>query len=230
MTLSVDLLHQFPDFELRASFQAPPGLTAICGPSGAGKTTLINSLAGTIVPSQGYIEINHRVLFDSNQHLSLPPQKRRAGYIFQDARLFPHMTVGQNLKIGRWFRKLPAAPEKAERIIEMLGLGELTKRRPSTLSGGEKQRVAIGRALLSEPEFILADEPLSSLDLARKHEIIPYFERLRDDMQIPIVYVSHQLEEIERLATTVLTLSGGQMNGPVPEPAPRVRQSSAIQD
>jgi ABC-type molybdate transport system, ATPase component len=211
MTLTVDLLHRFPDFELRAAFQAPRGLTAICGPSGAGKTTLINSLAGTISPSQGYIEINQRVLFDSKHHINLPPQERRVGYIYQDARLFPHLTVGQNLQLGRWFRKLPTAPEKTEHIIAMLGLDGLNKRRPSTLSGGEKQRVAIGRALLSEPEYILADEPLSSLDLPRKLEIIPYFERLRDEMQIPIIYVSHHVEEIERLATTVLSLSGGQM-------------------
>jgi ABC-type molybdate transport system, ATPase component len=211
MTLTVDLLHRFPDFELRAAFQAPRGLTAICGPSGAGKTTLINSLAGTISPSQGYIEINQRVLFNSKQHINLPPQERRVGYIYQDARLFPHLTVGQNLQLGRWFRKLPTAPEKTEHIIAMLGLDGLNKRRPSTLSGGEKQRVAIGRALLSEPEYILADEPLSSLDLPRKLEIIPYFERLRDEMQIPIIYVSHHVEEIERLATTVLSLSGGQM-------------------
>ena len=211
MTLTVDLLQRFPDFELRAAFQAPRGLTAICGPSGAGKTTLINSLAGTISPSQGYIEINQRVLFDSKHHINLPPQERRVGYIYQDARLFPHLTVGQNLQLGRWFRKLPTAPEKTEHIIAMLGLDGLNKRRPSTLSGGEKQRVAIGRALLSEPEYILADEPLSSLDLPRKLEIIPYFERLRDEMQIPIIYVSHHVEEIERLATTVLSLSGGQM-------------------
>jgi ABC-type molybdate transport system, ATPase component len=211
MTLTVDLLHRFPDFELRAAFQAPRGLTAICGPSGAGKTTLINSLAGTISPSQGYIEINQRVLLDSKNHINLPPQERRVGYIYQDARLFPHLTVGQNLQLGRWFRKLPTAPEKTEHIIAMLGLDGLNKRRPSTLSGGEKQRVAIGRALLSEPEYILADEPLSSLDLPRKLEIIPYFERLRDEMQIPIIYVSHHVEEIERLATTVLSLSGGQM-------------------
>jgi len=211
MTLTVDLLHRFPDFELRAAFQAPRGLTAICGPSGAGKTTLINSLAGTISPSQGYIEINQRVLFNSKHHINLPPQERRVGYIYQDARLFPHLTVGQNLQLGRWFRKLPTAPEKTEHIIAMLGLDGLNKRRPSTLSGGEKQRVAIGRALLSEPEYILADEPLSSLDLPRKLEIIPYFERLRDEMQIPIIYVSHHVEEIERLATTVLSLSGGQM-------------------
>jgi ABC-type molybdate transport system, ATPase component len=151
------------------------------------------------------------VLFNSKQHINLPPQERRVGYIYQDARLFPHLTVGQNLQLGRWFRKLPTAPEKTEHIIAMLGLDGLNKRRPSTLSGGEKQRVAIGRALLSEPEYILADEPLSSLDLPRKLEIIPYFERLRDEMQIPIIYVSHHVEEIERLATTVLSLSGGQM-------------------
>jgi ABC-type molybdate transport system, ATPase component len=130
MTLTVDLLHRFPDFELRAAFQAPRGLTAICGPSGAGKTTLINSLAGTISPSQGYIEINQRVLLDSKHHINLPPQERRVGYIYQDARLFPHLTVGQNLQLGRWFRKLPTAPEKTEHIIAMLGLG-WTQQAPS---------------------------------------------------------------------------------------------------
>lgn len=211
MTLKVDLSHQFPDFTLRACFDAPPGLTAICGPSGAGKTTLINALAGTITPTTGHLEINHRVLFSSRDQVNVPTERRRVGYIYQDARLFPHLTVMQNLKVSRWFQKLPADPATLSQIISLLGLEHLLERRPAKLSGGERQRVAIGRALLSKPEYILADEPLSSLDLARKLEIIPYFERIRDDMEIPIVYVSHHSEEVERLATTKLTLNGGQL-------------------
>lgn len=211
MSLKVDLVHQFPDFELAAAFEVPPGLTAICGPSGAGKTTLINALAGIITPHAGHIEINQRVLFSAAERIDVPTEQRRVGYIFQDARLFPHFTVRQNLKAGRWFKKLPMESEQLDPIIRLLGLEHLLERRPAKLSGGEKQRVAIGRALLSEPEFILADEPLSSLDLARKLEILPYFERLRDEMKIPILYVSHHSEEIDRLATTRLTLNGGQL-------------------
>jgi len=211
MTLQVDLTHHFPDFTLRAVFEASCGLTAICGPSGAGKTTLINALAGLIEPDDGRIEINQRVLFSKIDKIHVPTEKRRVGYIFQDARLFPHLTVRQNLTVGSWFRHQPIDSHQLAHAIEILGLSHLLARRPATLSGGEKQRVAIGRVMLSEPDFILADEPLSSLDLARKLEIIPYFERLRDETRIPILYVSHQHEEIQRLATKTLTLNGGQL-------------------
>lgn len=211
MSLSVDFNLSLPDFELEVTFDAPTGITAISGHSGAGKTTLINVLAGLVAPDHGQIETDGRVLFSSDLKINLKPEQRHIGYIFQDARLFPHLTVLQNLKCGCWFRRLPMNLSKIDAIVNLLGIQHLLSRRPSQLSGGEKQRVAIGRALLSEPDVILADEPLASLDDDRKQEILPYFEMLRDQTSIPIVYVSHDLDEVTRLATTHLKLAQGQI-------------------
>lgn len=210
MSLSVDFKLSLPDFDLKVAFDAPTGITALSGHSGAGKTTLINVLAGLVTPDYGHIETDGRVLFSSALKVNLKPEERHIGYIFQDARLFPHLTVLQNLKCGRWFRRLPMNPSTIEEIVTLLGIDHVLSRRPSQLSGGEKQRVAIGRALLSEPEVILADEPLSSLDSDRKKEILPYFEMLRDQMSIPIVYVSHDADEVTRLATTHFELAHGK--------------------
>ncbi len=207
--LDVDIRIALPEFSLHACFNAPNGITAICGPSGSGKTTLINALAGTVRPDQGHIRMDGAVFFCADSEICVPTEKRRIGYIFQDARLFPHMTVAQNLMVGRRFQHLPNDPALFHEIVQMLGIGSLLSRRPSRLSGGEKQRVAIGRALLAEPQLILADEPLSSLDAARKDEILPYFETLRDQKALPIVYVSHQPDELKRLANTTLTLDQG---------------------
>ena len=210
MTLSVRLRHAFAGFSLDLAFEAPAGVTALFGRSGSGKTTVINAVAGLLRPDAGRIAVDDEVLFDSTTRCNLPPHRRRLGYVFQDARLFPHLTVRQNLLYGRRF-----APRgdgaTLERVVEMLGIAALLARRPGTLSGGEKQRVAIGRALLCRPRLLLMDEPLAALDEARKAEILPYLERLRDQTDIPILYVSHAVAEVARLATTVVVLEGGRV-------------------
>lgn len=211
MTLSVALRHSFPGFDLDVAFDAPPGLTVLFGPSGSGKTTLINAVAGLLRPDKGRIVADDWVLLDTDTRRILPPHRRRLGYIFQEGRLFPHLTVRQNLSYGRWFAPRSARTENPARVIEMLGIGHLLDRRPGALSGGEKSRVAIGRALLAAPKLILADEPLAALDEARKAEILPYFERLRDEAGVPILYVSHASAEVARLATTVVALRQGRV-------------------
>ncbi len=217
MNLTVRLAHDFGGFALDAAFDAPPGVTVLFGRSGSGKTTIINAVAGLLKPQGGRISIGERVLLDTERGVCLPAHKRRIGYVFQEGRLFPHMSVSQNLRYGRWFApKHRVAPKPTGRpdfdqVVDMLGLSHLLTRRPGMLSGGEKQRVAIGRALLAGPGLLLADEPLSSLDEARKAEILPYFERLRDETEIPILYVSHTAAEVARLATTVIALSDGKV-------------------
>ena len=213
MTLTVTLQQQLGDFSLDASFHAPPGLTVLFGASGSGKSTIVNAVAGLLRPETGRIELNDRVLLDTSARINLPVRKRRIGYVFQDDRLFPHLSVEQNILYGRRFASPDAPPADLAQIIHMLGIGTLLARRPATLSGGEKQRVAIARALLCGPELILADEPLAALDEARKAEILPYFERLRDELLIPLLYVSHSLSEVARLATTVVTLAAGRVTG-----------------
>jgi len=210
MTLSVRLRHAFPGFALNVSFEAPPGVTVLFGRSGAGKTTVVDAVAGLLRPDAGRVAAGGWVLFDTERGRWLPPRRRRLGYIFQDGRLFPHLTVRQNLLYGRRFAPKAAPRADMDRIIEMLGIGHLLDRRPGALSGGEKQRAAIGRALLAEPRLILADEPLASLDEARKAEILPYFERLRDEVSVPVLYVSHSAAEVARLATTVVVLQDGR--------------------
>ncbi len=219
MSLSVCLNHQLPDLGLRVDFDAPKGVTVLFGRSGAGKTTVVNAVAGLMHPQSGRVAIDDWVLFDTEKNLWLPPHRRRLGYIFQEGRLFPHLTVRQNLRYGRWFAPRSARREKPDRVIEMLGIGHLLDRRPAKLSGGEKQRVAIGRALLASPRLILADEPLAALDDARKAEILPYFERLRDEVSVPILYVTHSAAEVARLATSVVALQDGQVlrHGPASE-------------
>ena len=209
--LTVSLQHALPGFRLDVQFEAPPGVTVLFGRSGTGKTTVIQAVAGLLKPDQGRITLNGDVLADTGQRRWLPPHKRRMGCIFQEGRLFPHLTVRQNLLFGQWFAPRGATTESLGRVVELLGIGPLLQRRPGLLSGGEKQRVAIGRALLSAPQMILADEPLSALDEARKAEILPYFERLRDEIGIPMLYVSHSAAEVARLATTVVILQDGKV-------------------
>ncbi|MER9966907.1 molybdenum ABC transporter ATP-binding protein [Mesorhizobium sp. M0060] len=211
MTIQVDISHRLGDFAVNARFESAGRLTALFGPSGSGKTTLINLIAGLIRPDRGRIAVESRVLVDSGAGLFVPKHKRRIGMVFQDARLFPHMSVASNLRYGRWFT--PAAERYADidGVVELLGIGHLLDRRPAKLSGGEKQRVAIGRALLASPKLLLMDEPLASLDEARKAEILPYIERLRDETKIPIVYVSHSIAEVARLASDVVVLMQGKV-------------------
>jgi molybdate transport system ATP-binding protein len=211
MSIEVDLYRRLGDFTLQARFVAEGRLIALFGRSGAGKTTLVNLIAGLLRPERGRIVVGGRVLFDSSRGIDLPMHRRRLGYVFQESRLFPHLTVRQNLAYGRWFTPRAERREELPHIADLLGLGPLLERRPRLLSGGERQRVAIGRALLASPRLLLMDEPLASLDQALKSEILPYIERLRDELQVPIVYVSHAIPEVTRLATTMVLLSEGSV-------------------
>jgi len=217
MSLSVEIAHGFAGFALDVAFDAPPGVTALFGRSGSGKTTVVNAVAGLLMPDRGRIVAGGAVLFDRAGGVALPPHRRRLGYVFQDARLFPHLSVRQNLTYGQRFA--PAGGVGLDAVVEMLGIGALLERRPGALSGGEKQRVAIGRALLSNPRLLLMDEPLAALDEARKAEILPWIERLRDGTDIPILYVSHSMAEVARLATTLVVMDQGRIRaaGPVAE-------------
>ena len=209
--LSVDVEKQLGGFSLAAKFEAAGGVTALFGPSGAGKSTLVNLIAGLLAPDRGRIALDDHVLFDSATGVNLPPHRRRIGYVFQEGRLFPHLTVAQNLDYGRWMQKLPADTAETERVVSLLDIGHLLRRRPGRLSGGERQRVAMGRALLMKPLLLLLDEPLASLDRARKLDILPYLARLRDEAKIPMIYVSHQAGEIVRIASQVIRIEDGRV-------------------
>ncbi|MGD9615900.1 MAG: molybdenum ABC transporter ATP-binding protein [Alphaproteobacteria bacterium] len=209
--LDVAVRHRLGAFVLDAAFKTEGGLTALFGRSGSGKTSLVNVIAGLIRPQRGRIVADGEVLTDTERRLFVPPQRRRVGYVFQEGRLFPHMTVRQNLLYGRWFAPRGGRPGETDYVVDMLGIDGLLTRRPANLSGGEKQRVAIGRALLSRPRLLVMDEPLAALDEARKAEILPYIERLRDEAGVPIVYVSHAVAEVARLATTLVVLSEGRV-------------------
>jgi molybdate transport system ATP-binding protein len=212
MSIEVSLKHDFSGFSLDAGFSIDkPGITALFGASGAGKTSIINAIAGLLRPREGRIVINGREVFDSTKSLFVSPRQRRAGYVFQDARLFPHMSVENNLRFG-WRRSEPRLSEgDVGRVVDLLGLSYLLERLPAKLSGGEKGRVALGRALLASPEILLLDEPLAALDAPRKREIMPYLERLRDEARLPMLYVSHSLDEVSRLADRVIVLSKGHV-------------------
>jgi molybdate transport system ATP-binding protein len=211
MSIDVAIRHQFSGFGLDVKFQVREGaLTALFGPSGSGKTTTVNAIAGLLRPQQGRIRLNDRTVFDGDSGVFVPPCRRRVGYVFQDARLFPNMSVETNLRFG-WRRAPSRMPEQdVRRIVDLLGLSPLLHRRPRNLSGGEKSRVALGRALLSSPEILLLDEPLAALDSARKAEILPYLEHLRDEVRLPMLYVSHSLDEVSRLADQVVVMRSGR--------------------
>lgn len=211
MTLSVDIRHAFPGFAMDVAFEAPEGITALFGRSGSGKTTVINAVAGLTAPDQGRIRLADRMLYDQSAGVNIPVHNRRLGYVFQDGRLFPHLSVQQNLTYSARFVPADRPGPSVSEVADLLGLSELLTRRPGGLSGGEKQRVAIGRALLSRPHLLLMDEPLAALDGARKAEILPYLERLRDLTEVPILYVSHSVAEVARLATTVVVLEAGKV-------------------
>jgi len=216
MTLSFNARHRLGSFTLDAAFTADQGVTALFGRSGSGKTSVMRIIAGLTKPDEGRIELDGAVLADRQKRIFTPAHKRRFGYVFQEARLFPHLSVEQNLHYGRWFSCASAGAAASARVIEMLGIGTLLQRRPEKLSGGEKQRVAIGRALLSSPRLLLMDEPLAALDEARKAEIIPYLERLRDETTIPILYVSHSVSEVSRLADQVVVMKDGRIDAAGP--------------
>ncbi|OFX02021.1 MAG: molybdenum ABC transporter ATP-binding protein [Alphaproteobacteria bacterium RIFCSPHIGHO2_12_FULL_66_14] len=218
MSFGVDIDHVREHFRLTARFSSAPGLTALFGRSGSGKSTLVDIIGGLIRPTRGRVAVDGQVLVDTDRGIFVPKHRRRIGYVFQDSRLFPHLSVRNNLLYGRWFAQNGGgASGDLAAIVELLGIGALLDRRPDSLSGGEKQRVAIGRALLAHPRLLLMDEPLASLDEARRAEILPYIERLRDEAGVPIVYVSHSVAEVARLATTVVVLSEGKVTavGPV---------------
>jgi len=217
--LEVDIEHLLGAFALDIHFVSGTGLTALFGRSGAGKTSVVNAIAGLIRPERGRICVDGAVLLDSERGIFVPAHRRRIGYVFQEGRLFPHLTVRQNLLFGRWFAPRSEMAAGFDDVVDLLGIGSLLARRPARLSGGEKQRVAIGRALLANPRLLLMDEPLASLDAARKDEILPYLERLRDRASVPIVYVSHAAAEVARLATTIVLIAEGSVRavGPVAE-------------
>lgn len=208
--IDVDIEQQLGAFHLAAKFSADAPIVGLFGRSGSGKTSVINAIAGIAKPHRGLIRINGAVLFDAAQRIDLPPEKRRVGYVFQDALLFPHLDVEANLLYGQRLRSSKDRFIEETRVVDLLGLGALLRRKPKALSGGEKQRVAIGRALLAQPRILLMDEPLAALDIPRKTEVLDYIERLRDELDIPIVYVSHSVTEITRLADTVVVLSEGK--------------------
>lgn len=209
--LDVEVKHRLGDFALDAQFATGPGLVALFGKSGSGKTSIVNVLAGLVRADSARIVLDDETLVDTARGVFVPRHRRRIGYVFQDARLFPHLTVRQNLLYGRFFAPSTDNGPPLDHVIDLLGIEKLLSRRPARLSGGEKQRVAIGRALLAKPRLLLMDEPLASLDEHRKAEILPYIERLRDESRVPIVYVSHSIAEVARLASSMVLLSGGKV-------------------
>jgi molybdate transport system ATP-binding protein len=216
--LQVSVVRKRPGFSLEATFAAPtPGVMALFGRSGSGKTTLVNIISGLWAPDAGDIRLDEDVLTDTRASIAVAVERRRIGYVFQDARLFPHLNVTGNLRYGQ--KRVRGAPQVIgfDEVVTLLGLTQLLQRRPRELSGGERQRVALGRALLSQPRLLLLDEPLASIDLARREEVLPYLEALRERLAIPMVYVSHQFDEVLRLATHVVLLEAGRVlaQGPV---------------
>jgi len=228
--LKVRIAKRRDRFALNAQFEVPtPGVVALFGRSGCGKTTAVNIISGLLAADSAYIELNGHVLTDTTAGIAIPPEQRRIGYVFQDGRLFPHMSVLRNLEYGLERTRasqlthgtLSARGSSAglasrlaitvDQIVSLLGLEQLLRRQPYQLSGGERQRVSLGRALLSQPALLLLDEPLAALDAARREEVLPYLERLRDNLSIPMVYVSHQFEEVLQLATHVVLMDAGHV-------------------
>lgn len=209
--LRVDVSRQLGEFAIEASFASEGRVTGLFGASGAGKTSLINMIAGLLRPDRGIIAIDGETLDDATTGAHVPVHRRRIGYVFQDARLFPHLDVRRNLDYGRRMNRLVLDAALWRRVTDLLDIGNLLDRHPARLSGGERQRVALGRALLSQPRLLLLDEPLGSLDEERKEEILPYLVRLRDEAGIPMVYVSHDASEMRQLATQIVMLQRGRV-------------------
>ena len=230
MRIEVDVEKRLGAFALKASFASDSAITSLFGRSGCGKSSALNLVAGLLRPDRGRVVAGGRVLFDSDSGVDLPPERRRVGYVFQDGLLLPHLSVRQNLLYGRFFTPPAERWAGIDRIVALLDLAPLLERRPHRLSGGEKQRVAIGRALLASPRLLLMDEPLASLDAARRGEILYYVERLRDEVGVPILYVSHEIEEVVRLAGHLVLLSDGAVAaaGPVHELMARIELRTLI--
>jgi molybdate transport system ATP-binding protein len=209
--LRVDIDKRLGEFTLSARFESQGRVTGLFGASGAGKTSLVNMIAGLLRADRGTISLDGDVLDDTEKGFHLPAWQRRIGYVFQDARLFPHLDVAQNLDYGRRMNRLVDDPAQRARVTELLDIGHLLDRRPGKLSGGERQRVALGRALLAKPRLLLLDEPLGALDEGRRAEILPYLVRLRDEARIPMVYVSHDPAELRQLATQIVLLKDGRV-------------------
>jgi molybdate transport system ATP-binding protein len=214
--IKVAVQHRLGSFYLKAEFMSDGRVTALFGRSGSGKTSLVNIIGGLIRPQCAHISLDGEVLVDTERRVFVAKHRRRVGYVFQDARLFPHLTVRQNLLYGRWFTPAAKRFGHLAQVVELLGIDHLLHRRPRHLSGGEKQRVAIGRALLASPRLLIMDEPLASLDEARKAEILPYLERLYDETRVPIIYVSHSVSEVARLADTLVVMAEGRVEATGP--------------
>lgn len=208
--LDVSLRKAWPDFTLDVAFRAEGGATVLFGPSGSGKTLIVKAVAGLGRPDTGRISLGERVLLDTEAGIALPPEKRRVGVVFQEPRLFPHMNVERNLHYGWNLLPKAARPDPGE-IIDLLGIGHLLARRPGRLSGGEKQRVAIGRALLASPALLIMDEPLANLDQERKDDILPWLVRLKSDLATPVLYVTHAQAEADVLADRIVHIEGGRI-------------------
>jgi molybdate transport system ATP-binding protein len=213
MSLHVDIRHVAGELHLDVSLDLGRGLTALVGPSGAGKTTVLNVIAGVVKPDYGVVTLDADVLANTGQGIWRAPHRRQVGYVFQEPRLFPHLTVRQNIGYGRWFRRHAAASVGTPDIVALLNLGALLHRYPSRLSGGEKQRVALARALLAAPRLLLLDEPLSAVDQRHRQEILPYLDRVRVQFAIPTIYVTHTWAEIADRADQVVTLNEGKVSG-----------------
>ena len=211
MSLRIEVAHTAGEFTLDVHLSAGSGLTALVGPSGSGKTTLLNVVAGVLRPDRGLVKLEEEVLVDTASRLWKAPHERQIGYVFQEHRLFPHMTVQQNLVYGRWFRRRVNGGLAPDDVIGLLNRGSLLGRRPTRLSGGEKQRVALGRALLAQPKLLLFDEPLASIDQSHREEILPYLDRVRAEHALPTVYVTHAWAEVAGRATDVVELSKGRV-------------------
>ena len=222
MTLAFRLRHRFPSVQMDMAFEVPsPGITVLFGPSGSGKSTIIAAAAGLLRPDECRIAIDGTVLADTQAGIWLPPERRGVGLVFQDAKLFPHMSVLTNLRFG--LRRAAPGPVRLEEVVDLLGIAPLLARRPNTLSGGERQRVAIGRALLAQPKLLLMDEPLASLDAPRKAEILPFLGRLKTALKLPVIYVTHAPDEVNRLADTLVLIEAGHVTaaGPLSQIAGR---------
>jgi molybdate transport system ATP-binding protein len=229
--LDIQVARRQGSFRVDAAFQTnSTGITALFGPSGAGKTSVINMVAGLIRPDTGRIVVQDRALFDSEHRIDLSPEKRSIGYIFQDGRLFPHLTVRGNLTYGMKLTPPRRRYVEFDQAVHLLGIEQLLDRRPANLSGGEKQRVAIGRALLTSPRLLLMDEPLSSLDKARKEEVLPFIAKLPRAFKTPILYVTHSFDEIQRLADRLVLMEAGRSTavGAVAELMSRIGEGGVI--